>query len=141
MVDDWLAVLTASPLPHTASCRHKITRMSAERESLIARLNEVRASQTRVIQKLEVSDANTAAIIERLGNGDALGDALGPISEQLADYLRELKELEVARHQARTAAFVLGLADGLSIGQIARLFGISRQRAQRFAKEARLTDA
>ena len=98
----------------------------------------MRASQERVIKKLEISDANTAAIIDRLGRGDSLGDALGPIPEQLADYLREMNELEQTRHQARTAAFVLGLAEGLSIGQIARIFGISRQRAQRFAKEARL---
>jgi len=112
--------------------------MSAERESLIAALSEVRERLERVNKTLEVSDANTMAIIERLDKGDSLADALGPIPEQLADYVREMKELEVVRHQARTAAFALGLAEGLSIGQIARLFGISRQRAQRFAQESRL---
>ena len=48
-----------------------------------------------------------------------------------------LKAAEEARHQVRLRIFELGLDEGLSIGELARVFGFSRQLAARYAKEAR----
>jgi len=57
--------------------------------------------------------------------------------EVMGDVARALKTLEEARHRSRTAVFAVGMAEGVSIGELARLYGSSRQLAQRFAKEAR----
>jgi hypothetical protein len=47
-----------------------------------------------------------------------------------------------ARHQARLMVFAAGLEEGVSIGELGRMFGISRQLASRYAKEVRtLTEA
>jgi hypothetical protein len=59
------------------------------------------------------------------------------VPDELAKMTAVLKELERARYEARSAAFALGLTEGLSIGELGRLYGVSRQLAQRFAKEAR----
>ena len=48
-----------------------------------------------------------------------------------------LKALETARHRARLAVFASALDDGVSIGELGRTFGFSRQLAARYAKEAR----
>ena len=44
---------------------------------------------------------------------------------------------ERTRHASRIAVFAVGLAEGISIGELGRLYGFSRQLGQRFAKEAR----
>jgi hypothetical protein len=48
-----------------------------------------------------------------------------------------LKAVEVARHRLRLAVFAAALDDGVSIGELGRMFGFSRQLAARYAKEAR----
>jgi len=48
-----------------------------------------------------------------------------------------LDAVEAARHAMRLRVFEVGLAEGLSIGELARMFGFSRQLASRYAKEAR----
>ena len=48
-----------------------------------------------------------------------------------------LKAVEEARRQVRLQIFELGLDEGLSIGELGRVFGFSRQLAARYAKEAR----
>lgn len=47
-----------------------------------------------------------------------------------------LKNVESARHAMRLHIFKLGLEQGLSIGEMGRHFGISRQLAARYAREA-----
>jgi hypothetical protein len=51
-----------------------------------------------------------------------------------------LKGVEAARHTMRLQIFELGLAQGLTIGELGRTFGFSRQLASRYAKEARGAD-
>lgn len=48
-----------------------------------------------------------------------------------------IKDLTAARHQLRVAVITAGIDEGMSIGQLGRSFGISRQLAARYAKEAR----
>jgi len=50
---------------------------------------------------------------------------------------QQIAELEAARHNVRLAVFILGLNEGLSIGELGRSMGISRQLASTYAKEAR----
>ena len=46
-----------------------------------------------------------------------------------------LNAVEQARHKARLMTFALGLEEGMSIGELGRMFGFSRQLASRYAKE------
>jgi hypothetical protein len=48
-----------------------------------------------------------------------------------------LDALAAARHELRLATILVGLDEGMTIGDLARSWGISRQLASRFAKEAR----
>jgi hypothetical protein len=48
-----------------------------------------------------------------------------------------LNGVEAARHSMRLRLFKLGLDQGLSIGELGRIFGFSRQLASRYAKEAK----
>jgi hypothetical protein len=68
-----------------------------------------------------------------------------PIAATLAlttpsDTRRSMNEalgvVESARHQMRLTIFAVGLDAGMSIGELGRAFGFSRQLAARYAKEA-----
>jgi len=48
-----------------------------------------------------------------------------------------LQALEAARHHSRLTVFAAGLEEGMTIGELARAWGFSRQLASRYAKEAR----
>jgi hypothetical protein len=48
-----------------------------------------------------------------------------------------LADLEHSRHRARLAMIAAGLEEGMSIGQLGRALGFSRQLAARYAREAR----
>ena len=48
-----------------------------------------------------------------------------------------LKAVEEARHEMRLHIFEIAMQQGLSIGELGRIFGFSRQLAARYAKEAR----
>jgi non-canonical (house-cleaning) NTP pyrophosphatase len=48
-----------------------------------------------------------------------------------------LTAVEHSRHEARRMAFAVALDQGMSIGELARAWGFSRQLAARYAKEAR----
>jgi hypothetical protein len=111
-----------------------------ERTELIARIDEANDRLASLIRTLETTQKGNRTLRERLVCGDSLRDAFfeaTSVPEELGKFTRDLKELEHARHRARTAVFALGLAEGLSIGEMGRLYGFSRQLAQRFAKEAR----
>jgi hypothetical protein len=66
-----------------------------------------------------------------------LHEAMGQIGvgEVRADLVERLTRFEEARHRMRTACFRVSLTEGLSIGGIARLWGISRQLASRLVNE------
>jgi hypothetical protein len=48
-----------------------------------------------------------------------------------------LDEFEHVRHRVRLALTVAGLEEGMTIGDLGRAFGFSRQLAARYAREAR----
>ena len=57
-------------------------------------------------------------------------EARRPVDEALA-------QLERARHKVLVATFAVALEDGMTIAELARNYGFSRQLASRYAKEAR----
>jgi hypothetical protein len=70
------------------------------------------------------SDIATAVVAcNPAGTREAMNDALDAV--------------ESARHEMRLKIFRVGLDEGMSIGDLGRAFGFSRQLASRIAKEAR----
>ncbi len=73
---------------------------------------------------LKGSDIATAVLAcNPAGTRQAMNDALNAV--------------EAARHDMRLRIFRVGLEEGITIGELGRAFGFSRQLASRIAKEAR----
>jgi len=113
--------------------------IGTEREALVTRLDELNEALGDAATALAASRARNRAFRESIASGESLIHAMESVStaEALSDVTRELKNLEEKRHRSRTALFAVGLAEGVSIGRLSRLYGFSRQLAQRLAKEAR----
>jgi hypothetical protein len=59
------------------------------------------------------------------------------ITEDREDLTEALFELDRCRRASRIASFRSALDHGMSINELARIWGFSRQMASRYAKEAR----
>ncbi len=59
------------------------------------------------------------------------------MTEEREDLQEALSVLEQRRRESRVAAFRSALDHGVSISELARIWGFSRQMASRYAKEAR----
>ena len=59
------------------------------------------------------------------------------MTEEREDLQEALSLLEQRRRESRVAAFKSALDHGVSISELARIWGFSRQMASRYAKEAR----
>ena len=59
-----------------------------------------------------------------------------PVNEVRSPLDEALRHLERCRHAVLVAIFAVALEDGMSIGELSRNYGFSRQRAARYAKEA-----
>jgi hypothetical protein len=113
--------------------------LRSQQDNLIAclqALDEVLSSSASVLNAARGANRQFG---ETISEGRPLRDAFASISvpETMSTVTQELKKLEIVRHRTRTAVFTLGLAEDMSIGELARLYGFSRQLAQRYAHEAR----
>ena len=52
-----------------------------------------------------------------------------PVTNYRPDVDDALRRLEHARHQVLVAIFAVAMEDGMSIGELGRIYGFSRQRA------------
>jgi len=77
--------------------------------------------------------------VELLEQGVPLGEALTELrtAERRLRMTDMLNEFDECRHRLRISITAAGLEEGMSIGDIGRAFGVSRQLAARFAKEVR----
>ncbi len=62
-----------------------------------------------------------------------------PASDLRQALTEKLSEIDAARHRVRRATIATGMQEGMSIGELGRIWGFSRQLAARYAKEARAT--
>ena len=78
--------------------------------------------------------------IKRVQSGDDISVALAETqaAQRREDVNHALNALQMARHDLRIAVLAAGLEEGMSLSEVARGFGISRQLVQRLAKEQRL---
>ena len=114
----------------------------SERAQALAGLHEFRqeaATLRAALRRFERAMERACRQVEREVPVHEIMGQIG-VGELRADLVERLTRFEEARHRMRTACFRLSLTEGLSIGAIARLWGISRQLASRLVNET-ATDA
>ncbi|MGO8872402.1 MAG: hypothetical protein ACLQPH_13565 [Acidimicrobiales bacterium] len=101
-------------------------------EQLIQAMENLRTS-------LEQREASLRQALEAFSSGHDFGEALNAarIAEERVDLNEALASLEQCRRETRLAGFRAALDHGVSINELSRIWGFSRQMASRYAKEAR----
>lgn len=113
--------------------------MSKKSKRLVRELDNLVATSTLLENVLKRYRQSSAAFAKQIGQGKSLIEAFegmdGPMSRP-----RELTEtfelFEATRHQVRLALFALSLEQDVSLSEVGRHLGISRQLASRLGAEA-----
>lgn len=106
-------------------------------EALVQSVEQLATAIEAAIETLTFDHAVALSLIEGLRSEatiEAIANSnnMATVRERMTD---SLVELEAARGRARAELFRALLREGRSIGQIARLWGISRQLASRIVRE------
>ena len=110
--------------------------MHPERAKLTDALDELNTVMTETEAVLQRASITYARFRERVAGGQWIGEAFDDMAMPWQSVATQLDVLERARHGVRTGVFALGLAEGMSIGELSRLYGFSRQLATRVAKRS-----
>jgi DNA-directed RNA polymerase sigma subunit (sigma70/sigma32) len=102
----------------------------------IAVLVETTEAVRDVLGRYKRANAKLAKRIERGESVLEAFDGLAGTMRRHRELTEALAELEAARHQVRVALFALSTAQGVSLSEVGRRLGISRQLASRLAAEA-----
>ena len=91
----------------------------------------------RAREQLRSTEAAYRRAIRAIESGRPIGDTLDIISAAAirSDLNGALADLEHSRHRARLAMLVGGIDEGLSVSELGRKMGVSRQLAARYAHE------
>ncbi len=113
--------------------------MSEARDAVISDIHRLMASGQLLRDQLVESRKGFEKGLDLLDRDMPLSQALAELNtadrrERMTDLLAEFDE---CRHRLRISITKAGLEEGMSIGDIGRAFGVSRQLAARFAKEVR----
>lgn len=113
--------------------------VTEERDAVAADIRRLMDSGQRLRALILESRKGFAKGLELLGNDVPLVDALAALNtaERRKRMTDLLDEFEADRHRLRLSITAAGLHEGMTIGEIGRAFGVSRQLAARFAKEVR----
>jgi hypothetical protein len=108
-----------------------------EKAAALAGLRELQKDVASLRKSLRVAETGLDRVCRRLEAGHPLHEVIDEIglTEMRVDLRERLSTFEVARHRMRVACFRLSLTEGMSIAEIARLWGISRQLASRMINE------
>jgi hypothetical protein len=108
------------------------------RDDAIAAAQRLRDSAHEIVTVFTAHEKAIGRLLEVLQTPTPLTDILGAV-----DFARErdaiagaIDRFETARRESRIAAWRLLLKEGCSIGQVARMFSLSRQLVSRQLKEA-----
>jgi hypothetical protein len=93
----------------------------------------------RLIDRLQSQVAWNREAAQQIRNGVTLAESAraSGSADRSRGLTRTLDEFEQSRRRIRASTSAVALAEGLSITEIAEIFGVSRQLANRFVKEAR----
>jgi DNA-directed RNA polymerase specialized sigma24 family protein len=109
--------------------------METERMAAVERIEVVLEASKQARQAVRQAETAYLRFARRMEAGSSVHDAftalrVGDLRKDLNDHL---EALEHARHEARRAIIALGVSEGLSLGELARMWGVSRQLVTRLA--------
>ena len=113
--------------------------MPSKRSRLVRNMADLIELTDEVCEVLERYRASSLELSDRLQRGEML-EVIYPAIEGPArprEVTEALVRFAAARHQVRLAMFELGREQGVSIAEVGRQLGLSRQLASRLAKEAK----
>jgi hypothetical protein len=111
--------------------------MGNERRALQRALSELEQTMEGTQQVLADAGSTYGTLRTRVAKKVPVAEAFSDMAMPWFEVARQLDELERARHRVRQAVFALGLSEGMTIGDLGRLYGFSRQLAARIAREVR----
>jgi DNA-directed RNA polymerase sigma subunit (sigma70/sigma32) len=117
--------------------------MSSARDQVIADIQRLVDSGQALREQLSTSRKGFARGLKLLEDDMPLIEAMAELNSaerrvRMTDLLTEFDE---CRHRLRLSITAAGLEEGMTVTEIGRAFGVSRQLAARFAKEVRARDA
>jgi hypothetical protein len=112
--------------------------MFDSRQACVQALQDVAVALKEAQRALRVAEVATGRALRKTGG--ATNPAVlraSPVGPYRLDLDAALTKLERARHMVVLATFAVALEDGMTIGELSRNHGFSRQLGSRYAKEAR----
>jgi len=110
-----------------------------DQQNMLDSYDELMESTERLLGMLRSTRAQNRKIRLQLEDGSSIREVFSaiPTGDLRQSMTQAMAEVASARHKVRQMAFARGLEEGMSIGELARMWGFSRQLAARYAKEAR----
>jgi hypothetical protein len=115
-----------------------MTAVERPRDIALEEIDELLAAARRLRADLRAKEAVYRQVSRQLRRGTAVSATM---QESGASTMRQeltdaLDEFERCRHRTRLALTRAGLDEGMTIGELGRAWGFSRQLAARYAREA-----
>lgn len=109
------------------------------RTVLVGELDELVATSQELRRRLAEAEKSYRQARRLVAQGSPMGELLSEVGagKVRADVSEALDRFERVRHSSRRSFVVAGQAEGMSLGEMGRLWGFSRQLAARYAAEAR----
>lgn len=109
------------------------------REVAILELEHLLASAVQLRSLMRSTEGRYRRVLKILRQGTVVSKALDDVHAGAARLAltEALASFELRRHRSRLALIAAGLAEGMTIGELSRAWGFSRQLGSRYAKEAR----
>lgn len=111
--------------------------MASERRALQSALSQLERTMDETQLVLSEAGATYGTLRDRVAKKLPVAEAFSDMAMPWSDVAAALDRLERVRHRVRKAVFALGLSEGMTIGELGRLYGFSRQLAARIAREVR----
>jgi hypothetical protein len=112
-----------------------MTKLERQATSSLKELLDALAEARDEIRRSEQGIRRTLRKVER-GERLAVVVISDEPSESRQSFDDAMEALTALRHRARSLIFALAVEEGLSIGEVGRTWGISRQLASRYVREA-----
>ena len=108
-------------------------------ERVIEYIERYSAAAGRLRTRLEAQQAWNSEDVGRLRAGASLSESVKATrsADRRRDLTRIMDAFETSRREIRAAVVAAALAEGMTITEIADIFGVSRQLANRFVRDAR----
>jgi hypothetical protein len=113
--------------------------MTSFRDDAVVDLRELAEAAARLRSDLRAKEGVYRRIAKALERGTSVAKAMQMVKADQArrELTDAIEDFEYFRHRSRLSLTASGLQEGMTIGQVGRAWGISRQLAARYARESR----